>query len=79
MPNLNSHSPYRTQGDARCQHCGVFVWKEALQKKHGVWWHKICGRRVRLYPSPCTIERLKRKKQEKDQIKPLDHVEVFRG
>jgi hypothetical protein len=34
---------------------------------------------VRLYPSPCTIERLKRKKQEKDQIKPLDHVEVFRG
>lgn len=65
MPLLSSRSPYRTQGDARCQHCGVFVWEKDLQMKHGVWYHKKCGYRVRLKPFPCTLERLKREHPKK--------------
>jgi hypothetical protein len=65
MPVHSSRSPYRTQGDARCQHCGVYVWESDLQMKHGVLYHKACGRKVRLRPFPCTLERLKRKNPKK--------------
>lgn len=65
IPLHKSRSPYRTQGDVWCRHCGVFVWESGLQMIHGRLRHKDCGRMVRLRPYPSHLGRLQRKKPKR--------------
>jgi len=64
-PVHSARSPYKTRGVAYCTHCGMFAWEDALQMKHGAWYHVRCGRKVRLRPFPSILERLQRKKPKR--------------